>query len=401
MNQQTKKLGEVCDISIGKTPARGNKRFWDEKKETNNVWLSIRDLNNTNKKEVFDSREYISDSGAKLCKKVKQGILLASFKLTLGRLAFAGIDLYTNEAIAALEIKNSKELNKEYLYHYLTFFDWDAETKGDVKVKGKTLNKAKLKEIQVLLPPLPEQRRIVKILDEVFKKTGKAKENAERNLKNAKDLFESYLQNVFVNTGKDWEEKKLDEICEMINRGVSPKYTESNGLCVLNQKCIRDHKVNFDLARLHDVKNKKVSSEKYIKIGDVLINSTGTGTLGRVAQVRELNIEATVDSHVTIVRSIKNLFYNKFFGYGLIFIEKEITKRGDGCGGQTELARNTLKNDFRICYPKSLSEQKSIVAKLDALSAETKKLESIYKQKLSDLEELKESVLKKAFEGKL
>ena len=241
----------------------------------------------------------------------------------------------------------------------------------------------------------------MKILDEVFKKTGKAKENAERNLKNAKDLFESYLQNVFVNTGKDWEEKKLDEICEMINRGVSPKYTESNGLCVLNQKCIRDHKVNFDLARLHDVKNKKVSSEKYIKIGDVLINSTGTGTLGRVAQVRELNIEATVDSHVTIVRSIKNLFYNKFFGYGLIFIEKEITKRGDGCGGQTELARNTLKNDFRICYPKSLSEQKSIVAKLDALSAETKKLESIYKQKLSDLEELKKSVLKKAFEGKL
>ena len=172
-NQQTKKLGEVCDISIGKTPARGNEKFWDKKKETNNVWLSIRDLNNTKKKEVFDSREYISDSGAKLCKKVKRGILLASFKLTLGRLAFAGKDLYTNEAIAALEIKNSKELNKEYLYYYLTFFDWDAETKGDIKVKGKTLNKAKLKEIKVFFPPLPEQHRHVKKLDALSAETKK------------------------------------------------------------------------------------------------------------------------------------------------------------------------------------------------------------------------------------
>ena len=135
-NWQIKKLGEVCDISIGKTPARGNKKFWDIEKDTNNIWLSIRDLNNTQGKEVFNSREYISDSGADLFNFVKKGTLLASFKLTLGRLAFAGCDLYTNEAIAALPIKNEKELNKEYLYYYLTFFDWHAEVKGDVKVKA-------------------------------------------------------------------------------------------------------------------------------------------------------------------------------------------------------------------------------------------------------------------------
>lgn len=271
----------------------------------------------------------------------------------------------------------------------------------DLKSLGYARHYRLLKEIDVSFPPLPEQRRIVKIIDEVFENVAKAKENAEKNFQNTKDLFESYLQGIFTNPGKDWENKKLDEICEMINRGVSPKYIESKGLCVLNQKCIRDHKINFDLARLHDVKNKKVALDKYIKIGDVLVNSTGTGTLGRVAQVRELNIEATVDSHVTIVRPIKNLFYSEFFGYGLIFIEKEITKRGDGCGGQIELARNTLKNDFRICFPKSLTEQKSIVAKLDALSAETKKLEDLYKHKLADLEELKKSILKKTFEGRL
>jgi type I restriction enzyme S subunit len=75
--------------------------------------------------------------------------LLVSFKLTLGRLAFAGVDLRTNEAIAALNIKKEDEIIKEYLYHYLTFFDWDKLASGDVKVKGKTLNKTKLKEITI------------------------------------------------------------------------------------------------------------------------------------------------------------------------------------------------------------------------------------------------------------
>lgn len=199
----------------------------------------------------------------------------------------------------------------------------------------------------------------------------------------------------------NWQTKKLGEVCEMINRGVSPKYIETDGLCVLNQKCIRDHEINFDLSRLHDYKNKKVSSDRLIQIGDVLVNSTGTGTLGRVAQVRELSVRATVDSHITIIRPIKNMFYNDFFGYALIFIENEIAKRGDGCGGQTELARNTLKNDFKISYPESITEQKAIVKKLDALAGETKKLEAIYKQKLADLDELKKSVLKKAFNGEL
>lgn len=106
----------------------------------------------------------------------------------------------------------------------------------------------------------------------------------------------------------NWQTKKLGEACEMINRGVSPKYTDAEGICVLNQKCIRDHKINFNLSRLHDFKNKKISSDKFIQIGDVLINSTGTGTLGRVAQVMQLPFEATVDSHITIVRPKKTCF---------------------------------------------------------------------------------------------
>ena len=130
-----------------------------------------------------------------------------------------------------------------------------------------------------------------------------------------------------------WEVRKLGDVCELINRGVSPKYTETDGLIVLNQKCIRNHEVNYELARTHDSKVKPVSHEKLIQIGDVLINSTGTGTLGRVAQIRDEPNHATVDSHITIVRPLANVFYNDFFGYALILIEEEIAKRGEGCGG--------------------------------------------------------------------
>jgi type I restriction enzyme S subunit len=124
-------------------------------------------------------------------------------------------------------------------------------------------------------------------------------------------------------------------------------------------------------------------------------------TLGRVAQVCGNPDGVTVDSHITIVRPKKNLFSNDFFGYAMIFIEDEIAKRGEGCGGQTELARNTLKNGFKIYYPKSISEQKIIAERLDALSIKTKKLEAAYQAKITKLEELKNSVLQKAFSGEL
>ena len=151
---EMKRLGELCQIELGKTPYRGDKSNWDTEKETENVWLSIADLLNTDGNFVSDSKEYITDKASNISKVVTGGTLLLSFKLTLGRLAFAGKDLYTNEAIAALTIRNEKEIDKYFLYYFLSWFDWNAAAEGDVKVKGKTLNKAKLKKIEVQLPKI-------------------------------------------------------------------------------------------------------------------------------------------------------------------------------------------------------------------------------------------------------
>lgn len=171
---------------------------------------------------------------------------------------------------------------------------------------------------------------------------------------------------------KKWISAKLVDVCEYIGRGISPKYTYTEGIIVLNKKCIRNHLVSYAESKIHNIVEKKINSEKYIQVGDVLINSTGTGTLGRVALVTRIPKPTVVDSHITIVRPIKNTFSKNFFGWALIYIEDLIKESGEGASGQTELSRELVKR-FKITYPKEQSEQNRITAILDKAFAEIEK----------------------------
>lgn len=196
----------------------------------------------------------------------------------------------------------------------------------------------------------------------------------------------------------NWQTKKLGEVCELISRGISPKYTEDKGVCVLNQKCIRNHEINFEPSRRHNITVKKVNEEKFIRKGDVLINSTGTGTLGRVAQVREvLTEDVTVDSHVTIVRPKKGLFHNDFFGWMLVYIEEEIALSGEGTSGQTELPRTVLANNFSVTFPTDITEQQRIVSILDEAFANIEKMKENAKKNLENARGIFDSYLHSIF----
>lgn len=195
-----------------------------------------------------------------------------------------------------------------------------------------------------------------------------------------------------------WQTNKLGDVCSFLNRGISPKYLETGGICVLNQKCIRNHEVNFDLARRHDASAKSVSAERLVQFGDVLINSTGTGTLGRVAQLRQTPDEpTTVDSHVTIARPLQGKFFSDFFGYMLVFIEEAIKEAGEGCGGQTELARSALAERFSVTYPMDQLEQQRIVAILDAAFADIATAKANAEKNLQNARALFDSYLQSVF----
>ncbi|NEW84596.1 MAG: hypothetical protein GZ094_19820 [Mariniphaga sp.] len=141
---------------------------------------------------------------------------------------------------------------------------------------------------------------------------------------------------------KGWEVKELSVVASSIMRGISPKYIENGGICVLNQKCIRDKSINFEPSRRHDNESKDATS-KLIQYGDVLVNSTGFGTLGRVALVKRLKEPITiVDSHITIVRCHNQNIKKLFLGYSMLIRQNEIEGLAEGSTGQTELSRINL-----------------------------------------------------------
>lgn len=162
----------------------------------------------------------------------------------------------------------------------------------------------------------------------------------------------------------------LRKISEYTARGVSPKYVETDGLLVLNQKCVRNQKISLSPARQTD-KNKKFTSDKKLKLHDILINSTGVGTLGRVAQLSK-ELDATVDSHITIFRSLDYSealgikICKKYIGYAIREKENEIEALGKGATGQTELSKDSILDGIKIKIPNEFEEQNKIASVLSA-----------------------------------
>ena len=242
----------------------------------------------------------------------------------------------------------------------------------------KFLKIGMIQGMEIPLPPLPEQQRIVAIIDEAFAAIAKAKANAEQNLKNAKQLFESYLQGVFENKGEGWEEQNFED-CFKLKSG--------DGLTSKNMSEDGDFPVfgGNGIAGLHNKFNLSGSN--------VIIGRVGA-LCGNVRHITE-NIWLT-DNAFRVV-DFKFEFDHSFLTYLLNYKNLRSYARQ---AAQPVISNSSLK-DVVLEFPKALKTQQSIVQKLDALSEETKKLEAIYNQKINDLEELKKSVLQKAFSGEL
>ncbi len=177
------KLSDVCQINIGKTPSRANSNYWGK----GHPWLSIRDMSQGI--ELYHTKEEITELGVKESniKLVSKGTVLFSFKLSIGKIGIAQRDMYTNEAIAALPIKNRKVLCEGYLVYALSKIQVGNTT--DRAVMGMTLNKKKLENIKIALPPLNEQKRIAAILDKA--------DAVRRKRQQAIELNEQLLRSIF------------------------------------------------------------------------------------------------------------------------------------------------------------------------------------------------------------
>lgn len=199
-----------------------------------------------------------------------------------------------------------------------------------------------IEDLEIEIPDLATQKKIADVLGSMDRRitqnTG-INNNLEQQ---AQAFFKSWFVDYVPFGGsapKEWKIDVLDDITSLVSRGITPKYSDSSDQIVINQKCIRNHMIDLSLARTHIP---KAINEKWLRFGDLLINSTGDGTLGRVAQIWFEPKNLTVDSHVTIARPAREnlVFYIGFWG---ILHEKEIESLHTGSTGQTELPRDRVK----------------------------------------------------------
>jgi len=259
-----------------------------------------------------------------------------------------------------------------------------------------------IKEYPIPLPPLPEQQRIVAILEEAFEAIATAKANAEQNLKNAKELFESYLMGVFENPKDNWEKKKWGDLCQFVRGPFGGSLKKSifkeDGYVVYEQKhAIHDHFNQLRYFIDEDKFNEMIRFE--VKPGDIIMSCSGV-TLGRVAIIPENIRRGIINQALLKLTPKKNVSVHFLKHWLRSKIFQDIIFEYSGGAAIPNVPSAKILKDILIPLP-SLKEQNKIVENIELILVETKRLESIYKHKIVVLEELKKSVLQKAFNGEL
>jgi len=308
---------------------------------------------------------------------------------------------FTNQAVCfgnklfALDPNKRVESKFVYYYYFTSSFQKYFTTEMAGIIGGVSMNK--FKDIEIPLPPLPEQQRIVSILDEAFAAIAKAKTNAEQNLKNAKELFESYLQNIFDD--KKWPTKTLGDVCERVEYGSSAKSKGNGEIAVLRMGNIQNGRFNWEKLAYSD--NIEDNRKYFLKYNDVLFNRTNSPELVGKTAIYKGEMPAIFAGYLIRIHRKGNLLDADYLNYYLnsemaLDYGKSVTISSVN---QANINGTKLKG-YPIPLP-SLLEQQSIVVNLNELSLKIKKLETIFQKKIEDLEELKKSILQKAFTGEL
>jgi type I restriction enzyme S subunit len=287
----------------------------------------------------------------------------------------------------------NEEIDLNYLYYNLLSIDFKKY------VSGAAIPHIYFKDYKTetfLWMPIKEQKELVAIIDDTFESIERAKSNAEQNLKNAKELFQSYLQGVFKNKGEDWEEKTLEEIAD-VEYGYTDKSNEEGDYRYIRITDI-DKNGELIISDKKYINYSKEASNFLIQENDLLMARTGA-TFAKVLLYNgnEPSVFASYLIRIKFKVDIENELYWHFTKTPNYWDQANSLQSG---AAQPHFNGAAVKQVV-FPYPKSVLEQKKIIHSFQELSIETKKLESIYHQKLNDLEELKKSILQKAFNGEL
>lgn len=395
---ERKKLGDVCNFKSGTTIASKL-----EKAEGEIIYAKVGDMNLPGNEDFITvSSRYVDLKEINANQIIPKGSII--FPKRGGAIATNKKRRIIKPTIVDLNtmaLVPSKIIDKDYLFFWFQQIDLSDLSNGTSILQ---INNYSFDDVLISFPKsLLEQQLIITFLDEAFASIAKAKANAEQNLKNAKELFESYLQSVFSTHEVGWEEKYIGEICDLMTGGTPSSnkhyYYEDGEI-----RWLVSGDVNMGEILDCDGRITKLglanSNAKYLPINSILIALNGQGkTRGTVAMLRT---KATCNQSLVSIypKDIKKIIPEYIF-YNFKVRYQEIRKiTGDSGNDRRGLNMPLIKN-IKISYPRSITKQKEYIEVFSNLSLECNKLEAIYQKKIADLEELKRSILQKAFNGEL
>ena len=388
MSFELKALKDICTIQIGKTPSRHESDYW---RDGTHAWLSIADMNQG--RYLNNTKEYITDLGVKASniKLIPKNTLVLSYKLSIGKVGITQKPMYTNEAIASLtELDSQVDIN--YLYWALQHID--LLENADRAAMGKTLNKAKLSEVKIPLPPLAEQRRIASILDQA----DELRQKRQQAIEKLDQLLQATFIDMFgdpVDNLKELETVALLDLCKKVTDGThqSPKWT-TKGIPFLFISNIVDGEIDYSSQKFIDqVTYDSLTKSTKIELNDILY--TTVGSYGNVARVKSDQLFC-FQRHIAHIKpdfdKINPKFLEKMLSsYG---VRRQADRLVRGVAQKT-LNLKDLKEIIVFNIP--LVEQNHFVQKCEVI--ESLKIKS--KLALNQADDLFKSLQNQAFSGNL
>jgi type I restriction enzyme, S subunit len=401
-------IGDLCDLMTGATPSKKREEYFAGGEIK---WLVSGDIH---QRDISDCEGRITEQGydnssAKFLPINSVMIALNGQGKTRGTVALLRTKATCNQSMVSIYPKDIGQLLPEFLFTNLHGrYEELRKITGDSGNDRRGLNMPLIRSIKIPLPPLPEQQRIVAILDEAFAGIDAAVAHAGKNLKNARELFESYLNNVFTNKGEGWVEKTLGEHVD-ISHGYAfkgPDFGVSDDVAkpiVLTPgNYTEDSRLSFTKKNTKRFTGELPENFLFAE-GELTVVMTDLSSkmkiLGKPAFIEREGILHN--------QRIGRLIFNGshldrsyvFYFLRTKAVNEKIRDTSTGTMVRHTAPKRILSNI--ISYPPSLKEQHDIVVQLEDMEVTTQRLETIYQQKLDALAELKQSILQKAFSGEL
>ncbi|WP_081624153.1 restriction endonuclease subunit S [Arthrobacter sp. 135MFCol5.1] len=376
---ERKRVDELCRVTRGASPRPIHE--WIAPAGT--PWVKIADATSDPSKYITKTREFIRNEGRSKSVVVYPGDLILSNSATPGIPKFLGIEACIHDGW--LLLRDLLDVDPMFLYYVFLNDRKDLAGQGNGSI-FTNLKTDIVKSHKVTIPPMWEQRAIAEMLGALDDKVAANTKLVQTSAVLAQALFAASMRAAA-------HEVTLSDVAELLTRGVAPKYSDTEDtVVVLNQKCVRDQRVNLDPARR--TLASKVGRDKMLKMNDVLVNSTGQGTLGRVARWTN-SASVTVDSHITIVRFDQAKVDPVCAGMALLASQKTIEEMGEGSTGQTELSRIELgKLSLRLPHK---SRQAELSERITSMS----EMESVRLSENRTLSATRDALLPQLMSGKL